>query len=529
MTPTRRHLLAGSAALALGRPFLARAAASADTLRFIPQADVTILDPLATTAYTTRNHGHMCWDTLYGLDEAFAPSPQLAEGHVVEDGGKHWTFTLRDGLLFHDGEKVRAQDAVASIRRWLPRDSHGQVLAQRLQDIKVLDDRRFEIRLTRPFGPMLDALAKPWSYPCFIYPERFAAIDPTKPFTEVVGSGPYRFVAGEHVSGAQLVYERFDRYSPTPVGKPSLMAGPKLAGFRRQEWQIITDAATAAAALQSGEIDWWETVTPDLRPLLARSSQVVLDEPEQLGLYASLRFNHLLPPFDDPAARRALLKAVQQSDFMTAVAGTDPSMWREGVGVFPADTPLASNVGMDALTSPRDLDAARSALRASGHFGAPIVALHATNVPNQDALMTVGIDMLRQLGFATTDATSDWGTLLQRRANTSPLNQGGWSVLIALFSGAEFMTPAGNVLLRGNGKDAWFGWPTAPRLEELREAWFDAPDMAAQKTIAADIQRQFFVDVPYIPLGQYLSATGYRKDLTDIRRGIVLPLNVRRV
>jgi peptide/nickel transport system substrate-binding protein len=325
-----------------------------------------------------------------------------------------------------------------------------------------------------------------------------------------------------------VVYERFANYSPTPVGTPSLSAGPKIAGFARQEWRVISDAATAAASLQSGEIDWWEAVTPDLQKLLARSSDVVVNQPDSSGLYASLRFNHLLPPFDDPAARRALLSAVQQSDFMTAVAGTDPSMWRDGVGCFPLGSPLASSVGMEVLTGPRDLNAAKEALRASGHFGAPVVALHATNVPSQDALMSVGVDVLRQVGFDVTDATSDWGTLLQRRANKSPLTQGGWSVLIALFSGAEFMTPAGNVLLRGNGKDAWFGWPTAPKLEELREAWFDAPNLPAQRKLGVAIQEQFFQDLPYIPIGQFLASTAYRKDLTDIRQGIVIPLNVRR-
>jgi peptide/nickel transport system substrate-binding protein len=180
------------------------------------------------------------------------------------------------------------------------------------------------------------------------------------------------------------------------------------------------------------------------------------------------------------------------------------------------------------LTSPRDLNAARSAVQAAGHAGAPVVALHPTNVPNQDALMSVGVDLLGKIGFQVTDATSDWGTMLQRRANKTPIGQGGWSVLIALFSASEFATPAGNVLLRGNGNNAWFGWPTAPKLESLREAWFDAPDLDTQKRIAVAIQEQFFQDLPYIPLGQVLADTAYRRGLADIRRGIVLPLNVRR-
>jgi peptide/nickel transport system substrate-binding protein len=525
---SRRNVIAGAAAQGVMRPFVSRGA-TAHTLRFIPQADLTVLDPLGTTAYVTRNHGHLCWDTLYGLAADFVPSPQLAAGHVVEDDGKRWTFTLREGPTFHDGAKIRATDAVASIRRWMPHDAYGQALAQRLDEIRPLDDLRFEVRLRRPFGPLLFGLAKPWSYPCFIYPERFAVVDPAKPLTEVVGSGPYRFVASERVFGSQVVYEKFDHYIPTPVGDASLTAGPKLAWFERQEWKIITDTATSAAALQAGEVDWWETVAPDLRPLLAHSEGVVLDQPDSNGTYASLRFNELQPPFDNPAARRALLKAVQQSDFMTAVAGDDHRLWRDGVGCFPIGTPLASDVGMDLLKSPRDPAAARAALSKVGKVGAKVVALHATDVPNQDALMTVGVDLLRKLGFQVTDATSDWGTMLQRRGNKTPIDQGGWSVLIALFSASELATPAGNPLLRGNGQDAWYGWPTAPRLDALEQAWFDAPDLAAQKRIGIAIQQQFFDDLPYIPLGQYLSGTAYRQGLTDIRRGIVLPLNVRRV
>ncbi|HYZ63850.1 MAG TPA: ABC transporter substrate-binding protein [Acetobacteraceae bacterium] len=526
MNTTRRSLLAGAAA-ALACPALAQGDRST-TLRFIPQADVTVLDPLGTTAYPTRNHGHMCWDTLYGIDSQFRPQPQLAEGHQIEDDGKRWVFTLRDGPTFHDGEKVRAADAVASIKRWMPKDTHGQTLAARLDEIRALDDRRFEIRLKRPFGLMLDALGKASSYPCFVYPERFAAVDPAKPFTEVVGSGPYRLAADERVSGAQIVYRRFEKYVPTPVGTPEMIAGPKLAKFERMEWKVIPDPATSAAAMQAGEMDWWEVVDPDLNQLLARARNVALDRIDNGGTYASLRFNHLHPPFDDPAARRALLHIVNQADFMQAVGGTNRNMWRDGIGCFPAASPLASDAGMAALTGPRDPARTKAALQAAGKAGAKVVALHATDVSNQKALMSVGVDTMLQAGFDVQDATSDWGTLLQRRANRNPPAQGGWNALIVLLSGTELMTPAGHLLLRGNGQEAWFGWPTAPKLEQLRDLWFDAPDLEAQKRIGRAIQVQFFEDLPYIPLGQYFTDSGYQKGLTGIRRGMPLPLNVTR-
>ena len=528
MKLTRRAATLAAAASALARPALAQGD-RAHTLRFIPQADVTVLDPLGTTAYPTRNHGYMCWDTLYGIDSQFQPQPQLAEGHTLEDDGKRWVFTLRNGPTFHDGEKVRAQDAVASIKRWMPRDTHGQTLLARLDAIEALDDRRFEIRLKRPFGLMLDALGKASSYPCFIYPERFAAMDPAKPFTEVVGSGPYRFVADERVSGAQVVYRRFDAYVSTPVGTADMAAGPKLAHFERVEWKVIPDPATSAAAMQAAEMDWWEIVDPDLNALMRRARNVVVDRIDASGTYASLRFNHLHPPFDDPAVRRALLPIVDQADFMQAVAGDNTDMWKDGVGYFPVASPLASPDGLEALSGKRDPATSKAAVAACGQAGAKVVALHATDVSNQKALMTIGVDMLQRAGFSVDDATSDWGTMLQRRANRAAPGQGGWNALIVLLSGTELATPAGHLLLRGNGAEAWFGWPTAPRLEALREQWFDAPNLAEQKRIAREMQLQALQDVPYIPVGQYFTDSAYQKGLVDVRRGMAIPLNVRRV
>ncbi|MBS7811011.1 ABC transporter substrate-binding protein [Roseococcus pinisoli] len=524
----RRTLLGSAGALPLlAGPALAQGAA-AHTLRYIPQADVTSLDPLSTTSYAVRNHAHLCWDTLYGLDASFLPQPQLAEGHVVEEGGLRWIFTLRDGPTFHDGEKIRAVDAVASLRRWMARDTHGQTLQARLEEIRVLDDRRFALRLRRPFGAMLDALGKTSSYPCFIMPERFAVTPPTTPLTEVVGSGPYRFVAEERLSGAQLVYRRYDRYSPTPVGTPGGTAGPKLAHFERLEWRIIMDPSTAAAALQAGEVDWWERVAPDLRDLLARRREVVVERLETTGTLSMLRPNHLHPPFDDPAVRRALLPALDQAEFMSAIMGTDRARWRDGVGCFTPGSTLASDAGLEALRGPRDLGRARAAIAAAGKAGARVVALNPADQVNNSALTLVAIDLMKKIGLDAVDATSDWGTMLQRRGSKAPPAQGGWNAVIVAFGGEDLTNPGGHPLLRGNGDDAWFGWPTSPRLEELRDAWFEAPDVEAQRRIGREIQTRFFEDLPYWPLGQYFLDSAYRRSLRLGRPGGTLPLNVQR-
>src|SRR5690606_20420354 len=243
----------------------------------------------------------------------------------VENDSLLWKFTLREGLKFHDGERVLARDAAASVRRWSKRDSFGQALAAAANEIVATSDRVFEIRLKHPFPLVPDALARPMAYFCPVMPERLANTDPYTPITEVIGSGPYKYVQSERVPGSRIVYERFADYIPRKDGVTQYTAGPKIAHFDRIEWTIIQDSATAAAALERGEIDWLQKPNVDLLPRLRTNKDLVIRTITPMGLIAYMRFNHLHPPFDNPAIRRALLGAVKQSDYMIAVNGVDPS------------------------------------------------------------------------------------------------------------------------------------------------------------------------------------------------------------
>jgi peptide/nickel transport system substrate-binding protein len=527
----RRQLFAGAAGAAmvsaLPRVSFAQRA-SARTLKFIAQADLAVVDPIVTTAYVSRNHAYMVWDTLYGMDENFRPQPQMVEGHVVEDGAKRITMTLRPGMKFHDGEPVRASDAVASIRRWAARDALGQVLFSVLDDLSASDDRTFVFRLKRPFPLLFEALAKPATPVCFIMPERLAQTDPATAVKDVIGSGPFRFRQDQRVPGSLMVYEKFADYLPRADGSPSWTAGPKHVHFDRVEWHVMPDAATAAASLQNGEMDWWEQPTGDLQPVLRRSRDIVLEIPDPTGLVGMARFNHLHPPFNNPAIRRALLGAVNQEDFMTAVIGTDRALWRDGVGVFPPETPLASDAGMEVLTSPRDYDKVKRDLAAAGYKGEKVVLIAASDFPSLNALAQVGHDMLQKCGMNVEFVSTDWGSVVQRRASREPVEKGGWSMFFTFWAGLDMVNPGVQQALRGHGQAAWFGWPTAPKLEELRNAWFEAPDPAAQKEIGRQIQLQAFQDVPYLPVGQYFQATAYRRDLSGVLKGLPLFWNVKR-
>jgi peptide/nickel transport system substrate-binding protein len=524
----RRNFLAGAAAsLPLSRAVAQTGKAT--VLRYVPQADLTVIDPVMTTAYITRSHATMVWDQLYGIDSKLQPQPQMAEGHTVEDNGRLWTFTLREGLRFHDGEPVRGRDCVASIKRWAARDSMGQALLERLAEMTAPDDKRFTIRLTRPFSLVLNCLSKSGPPALVIMPERIASTDPFQSIKEIVGSGPFRFLADERVVGSKVVYARNQDYVPRPGGAVDWLSGPKIVNFDRVEWNIMPDAATAAAALENGEVDWWENPPNDLVPMLGRNTNVRVEDTGPLGNIGTGVFNHLYPPFDKPAVRRIILEATSQADFMTAAAGTNKEMWRDGVGFFTPGTPMASDAGLEVFQNRRDLPTLKKALLDAGYQGEKIVMMATSDLAPLPSESAVALDLFQKLGVDVDYQMMDWGTVVQRRARKEPPGKGGWNFFVTGWSGIDMATPITNQTLRSNGAKAWFGWPDLPDLQRLIDNWVDAPDLGAQKKIAMDLQRKAFEQVPCLPTGQFFPRTACRSDITGIISGQYVFWNVRRI
>jgi peptide/nickel transport system substrate-binding protein len=452
----------------------------------------------------------------------------MVDGHVTEDDGRRWTMRLRDGLRFHDGEPVRGRDVVASFRRWAARDGFGQAVAAALDEIAAPDDRTIAWRFRRPFPLLPDALGKIGSHCCFIMPERHAVLEPAVAIPEVVGSGPFRFNARERVAGSRVVYEKFDGYVPRAGGTADLLAGPKVVNIDRVEWLSLPDPATAAAALRQNEIEWWEQPTTDLLALLRRARGVKVEVLDRAGACAFLRFNHLQPPFDDPAARRAMLPAISQTDIMTAVAGTDRDLWRDDLGFFLPGSVMASDEGMAALTGPRDIGAARAALAAAGRAGARVTFPVPTDFAVINAMSQVVGDTFARCGLQVDTIATDWGSVLRRIASQETPERGGWSCNCTYTAGVNQLNPAAHNFLRGHGRAAAPGWPTSPGIEAGRDAWFLARDDAERARIGREIQRHAFNDLPYIPLGLFYQPTAYRDSLSGVLNGLPLFWNLRK-
>ena len=491
---------------------------AAKTLVFVPTTNPPSYDPVWTTAQATRTLAMMIYETLYTRDIALNAHPHMVEGHLVEDGGKRWTMKLRPGLIFHDGTPVLARDCVASVKRWMVRDPTGVTIRARLDALEAADDRTLVWRLNRPFPFLPNALAKTQPT-CVMMPERLAQ-DPYKQSPEAIGSGPFRWLPDQFVSGSRAMLAKFDRYIPRPEPVEYAKGGYHVK-VDRVEWRIIPDAATAAGALATGEVDWVEVPLPDLLPVLRKTAGVKVERLETHGIFPVLRPNFVTGPTTNPAIRRAMLAAIDQTDVMTAVMGEDRSGWRAPVGFFVPGTESASEAGMDAVRIRRSPDAIKAMLKEAGYNGERIVFMHPTDPPSYDAMCQVTGAALRRAGFNIDTQTTDWGTVTQRRTSKEPLDKGGWSLFPSGFPAVDFGNPVLATGLRTNGKDAWIGWPENAKLEALRDAWIDSTDPAEQKRISADIQRECFDYVPYIPLGQFIAATAYRSNLTGLLRGPV--------
>ena len=486
------------------------------TLKIIPHADLKNIDPIWTTAYITRNHGYMIYDTLFSLDADLRPQPQMVDTWNVSGDGLVYTFTLREGLAWHDGAPVQAADCVASIRRWGQRDGMGQKLLEFTEGLDVVDGRTFTLTLREPYGLVLESLGKLSSNVPFMMPERLATTDAFTQVTEPIGSGPFIFVKDEWMPGNRVVYVRNPEYVPRPEA-PSFAAGGKRVHVERVEWLYIPDPSTAQAALVAGEVDYYERPPVDLLPLMEHDPRLTVAVIDPLGTQGWLRPNHLHPPFDRKEARQALLWMVNQEDYMRAIVG-DPKFWRTCGSYFMCGTSLETEAASEALLQ-QDLERARQLMEEAGYAGETIVLMDPTDIPILHGASLVTAQMLKKIGVNVRLQAMDWSTLTSRRVEKKDPAEGGWHLFHTWATGADVASPVNNIGLSGGCEEkAWFGWPCDERLEQLRDDWARATDAGEQKRIAEALQRVAYDNVPYVNYGQWFMPTVYSKSL----RGVVV-------
>jgi peptide/nickel transport system substrate-binding protein len=510
------------AALALSTAIATPALAAGKTLLVKMHSDLRVIDPGFTTAYITRDHGYMVYDTLLATDSSFKVQPQMADWKVSDDK-LTYTFTLRDGLKWHDGAPVTAEDCVASLKRWGRVDNMGQKLMDFTASIEAADAMTIVLKLKEPYGLVLESIAKPSSYVPFMMPKRLAETPAGQQIPEQIGSGPFKFVKAEFQPGVKAVYEKNADYVPRKE-PPSWTSGGKVVKVDRVEWLTMADSQTAVNALQSGDLDFIEDPPFDLLPVLEGNPDIKMEVLNKFGFQTLGRMNFLLPPFDNPKVRRAALLAINQKDVLDALIG-NPKYYQTCGAFFICGTPLESDIGVGALTKGGNMEAAKKALAESGYDGTPIAIMAPGDVTTLKAQPVVAAQLLRQAGFKVDLQATDWQTVVSRRASQKPVSEGGWNMFFTNWVAADVMNPLVNFSVGGRGKNGgWFGWAEDAKIEKLKDQFARSSSPEEQKKLAAEIQQEAYDQVIYIPLGQYLQPSAWRKSITGVLDGPATPI-----
>jgi peptide/nickel transport system substrate-binding protein len=511
MTSLRKTLAAW---LLLGSVLLAPAAWAQNTvLRVVPHSNLAILDPIWTTAYMSRNHGYMIYDTLFGTDENAKIKPQMVESWTESADHRLWTFKLRKGLEFHDGKPVTGEDVIASLQRWGKRDAMGSALMQFVQRMDTQSPDTFRIFLGEACGFVLEALGKPSSNVPFIMPKRIADTDAFKQIEEHVGSGPYTFKRDEFKPGDKAVYLKNTKYVPRNE-PPSGTAGGKHVYVDRVEWNLaLRDAQAQVSALQKGEIDIIEALGFDFYESVKGDNTLQIPKYANLGLQYMARFNHLHKPFDNAKVRQAAMAAFVQEPFLRAQVGVK-TLYRTCPSMFICNTPYGSVAGSD-LQAKSNMKKAQELLKASGYDGTPIVIMKPTDLASIQKLPDVAAQLLRQAGFKVDLQAMDWQTLVGRRAKKDPIDKGGWHLFLTAWNVFDVWSPIANPTMDTRGeKSGWFGWASDDKLTELRNQFMRATDEGSKKKLADQIHARAFEVATHAPLGEYDQPMAARKNIS---------------
>jgi len=504
---SRRELGLGAAAgaAALAMPRLARAAG---TLNIVPESEVVILDPHATTANITRSFGYHIFDTLYATDGAGRIRPQMVEGHDVSSDRLTWTFTLRDGLAFHDGAKVTAADCVASLQRWMPKDALGRMLAAATDVLEARNEKTFVLRLKQPFGMVLEILGKPNAIVPFIIPERLArAVTGNERITEIIGSGPFRFRRDLWRNGDRMTLEK----NPAYVARsetPDFLAGGKVVNIDAMTWLAIPDQATAASALIQNEIDYQQYIPFDWVTRLERSRGIKVMGLGGVHMFqGNFRLNHAAPPFDDPAVRRVLWQLVDQNEVLTAIGVPEKFRAPQCASFWMCDAPLSTLAGSDAAKF--SIEGAKEALKRTSYAGQPVVMLQVSGSISQTAARVLAQNM-RAAGFTVDEQAMDWGTVLARRARKE-----GWGLFGVYSNGVDMNNPLTHFYVAGTCAD-FPGWSCDAAVPPLLADFARAETLADRRAIAERIQVLSYQLTPSVMWGQFTVPAAYRDHLRGL-------------
>ena len=502
---------------------LAAAPARAETVRAVLEAEIVTLDPHYTGAYISRTFGYMVFDTLFSPDHTGAMKPQMVDTTTTSPDGLVWTFTLRDGLAFHDGSPVTAEDVVASIKRWSTRNALGGRLMAITTSLTATDAKTFVLTLKEPYGLVIDTLGTASSPGPFIMPARLAATPGSTQITEIIGSGPFIYSRADHRPGDHMLLKRNPAYKPRPE-PADFLSGGKVVKIDALDIKVIPDAGTASAALSTNEIDYMQYAPFDFLAKMEKDKTLkVMNFTGDNMFTGHYRMNTSAPPFNDPAIRHVLLRLVDQKEVMNGL-GLSPKYWRDCDAFFICGSPNETEVGTEALHDP-SIEAAAAELKKTAYAGQPVIVMVASDLEAPRVSSQILADRLQRAGFKVDLQMMDWASLLARRTQRT-----GWNVYGVHALGLDLASPLTNSVINFNCTDALTaGFICEKAMVPLFDAFAHAPTMAARREVAGEIQKIVYDKALAVPFGQFAQPAVYRANLNGfIASAIPLFWNVEK-
>ena len=482
--------LARGAVFATASMLMCSTAVSAETLRYATIGEPPSLDVQMGTATIAAMIGQHMFETLYAFDSSFDPQPLLATGEKLEDGGRTIVISLREGVSFHNGKEMTAEDVVASLKRWGEFGSRGKLLLANAVSIEATGTYEVTLKLAEPNGAWKSMLAFPNGGPV-IYPSEVVTAAAGEPLTpeNYIGTGPYQFKEWRPNRYVELV--RYDDYDSLDTPSDGY-AGAKTAELDALQFIPVPDVGTRVSGVQAGDYDYAEFISGDLYGILKDDPSVEIHV-SGAPIFGLMFMNSSSGPLKDNfPLRRAILSALNMEEALRVSVGEE-ALWDANGAFFPEGNIWYTEAGTDSY-SQGDPEAARAMAAEAGYDGTPIKLLVSTNYKEHFDQATVFTRQLADAGINVQMVVVDWATLLKLRGQPDQ-----WDM---------FVTHHGNIpdpILLTVMNDTYPGWWATPEKAELNAAFTGSADPAVRREAWAGLQALIYDQVPTVKVGDVYS------------------------
>ncbi|MDC3424089.1 ABC transporter substrate-binding protein [Aquibacillus sp. 3ASR75-11] len=456
------------------------------TLNVAFAAEPDTIDWMYTGASSTRDIGWHIFETLFALDKNYETKPMIAEGYEVNDDRTVYTISIREGVKFHDGSTVTAEDVAASIDRWRKVSSVGKIASQYIESVKATE-LTIEIELNEVYNSLLVDMSAPKSALMIIPAEiaESAGEQPLKP-DQLIGTGPFKFEKWDR--GNEIVLTKFEDYSARTEEDWGGLTGKKVAYFDQINFKIVKDPQVVVNGLKTNLYDYGQSIPPDLYTVV--ESTPTIDPVTYINGYSIITPDKSEAPFDDLKVRQALNYALDKKTIAQAAYGNEKFYSFDGALFVPEQTKLYSEKGTDMYLA-YNTNKAKDLLEQSDYNGKPIKIMYANNYDDYKNISEVVKQQLEAVGFKVELVPYEWATYLEKWAD--PAN---WDLVVIGWSTRFSPNELGMLSLDTSSS----GWYQSERWENLIAQYSNVTTDAERKEILGEMNQTVYDELPFVKI-----------------------------